>query len=379
MAAVAGTATPATRSLDKAGVSFRVHAYSTARARRTGRGRRGVRDRPGAGVQDAGHRCRRRADRGIVPVTPKLDLKALAAAAAGSGRRWPRSPPPSGPPATSRVASPRWVAQAAADRARRERRVETFSEHRSTAAAADGGVWRSSWRPPTWACTPVAKSRGGAGPSSACQITVGRGRAVRAAWAAGGVGGVRVRGRRARCGLSSPDPRGARTHRARFTHTSRSAREPQKGVSARGDVAQGGQGSARRAADGRSRRPRRGLQAVVAAQQHHLPAGRGLGAAERVALPLHDQHRHARRGQLGEAVLLRLARRVHGKGQAQHACRPRPPSRCGTPPAPPSCGHRTATAGDDPSCRAGATCSTTASHAVSSCAAGAGARRPATR
>jgi hypothetical protein len=51
-------------------------------------------------------------------------------------------------------------------------------------------------------------------------------------------------------------------------------------------------------------------------------ARRGLGAAERVALALHDQHGDGRRGELGKAVLLRPARRVHGEREAQHAHRP---------------------------------------------------------
>ena len=89
---MAGAATPATTRLEKAGVPFRVHAYThdagaaygPEAAEAWGSSPRRVFKTLVAEVDGA-------LTVAIVPVTAKLDLKALAAAVAGSGRRWPRS------------------------------------------------------------------------------------------------------------------------------------------------------------------------------------------------------------------------------------------------------------------------------------------------
>jgi hypothetical protein len=75
------------------------------------------------------------------------------------------------------------------------------------------------------------------------------------------------------------------------------------------------------------------LQAVVAPQHHHLVSGSGIGTAERVGRTLHHEHRDGRCGQLVQSVLLRLARWMDGKREAQHAdgtaCRGRPAGHAG--------------------------------------------------
>ena len=81
---MAGTATPATTRLDKAGVAYRVHSYTHTRARRTGRKRR-----PpwGSSLRRVFKTLVAEVDGAltvaIVPVAAKLDLKALAAAVGG--------------------------------------------------------------------------------------------------------------------------------------------------------------------------------------------------------------------------------------------------------------------------------------------------------
>ena len=120
---MAGTATPATTRLDKAGVAYRVHAYThdagaaygPEAAAATGIEPARVFKTLVAEVDGA-------LTVAIVPVAAKLDLKALAAAV--GGKRAKMAEVAAAERATGYVAggiSPAGPAQAAADRARRER------------------------------------------------------------------------------------------------------------------------------------------------------------------------------------------------------------------------------------------------------------------
>src|SRR5919202_1430135 len=57
-------------------------------------------------------------------------------------------------------------------------------------------------------------------------------------------------------------------------------------------------------------------QAVVALEAHDLASGSLGRHPERVALALHDQHRHLDRLELGQARLLRPSRRVQREREA---------------------------------------------------------------
>ena len=70
------------------------------------------------------------------------------------------------------------------------------------------------------------------------------------------------------------------------------------------------------------------LEAVVAGHLHHRAVRRVRGHAERVALALHDEHRHLHGVELAQAGLLRLSRGMNGKREAKYGgracfrCRP---------------------------------------------------------
>ena len=220
------------------------------------RGRSGVRAGGGraagararAGVQDAGRRGRRRADgRRSSRCRRRSTSRRWRRRSAASGRRWPTSPRPSGPPATSRAAS-----RPLGQRKRLPTVLDSSAELSTRCSAARA---------------PRAGDRAGARATSRASP-----------------------GRFARSRLSRAGQRHRRSRASAVT----AARRPG-------------------ASDLRLWSPRSSTTS--------RPGG-GLGAAERVALALHDQHGDGRRGELGEAVLLRPARRVHGEREAQHAGRP---------------------------------------------------------
>ena len=82
---MAGTATPATTRLDKAGVAYRVHSYTHDRGRgvRAGSGRAATGIEPARVFKTLVAEVDGALTVAIVPVAAKLDLKALAAAVGG--------------------------------------------------------------------------------------------------------------------------------------------------------------------------------------------------------------------------------------------------------------------------------------------------------
>ena len=120
---MAGTATPATTRLDKAGVAYRVHSYThTAGAAYGPEAAAATGIEPARVFKTLVAEVDGALTVAIVPVAAKLDLKALAAAV--GGKRAKLAEVAAAERATGYVAggiSPAGPAQAAADRARRER------------------------------------------------------------------------------------------------------------------------------------------------------------------------------------------------------------------------------------------------------------------